>query len=409
MKSFKTILIIGTFALLLFASCDKGTIGQGGEDDNETISVKIELQYPDALPASKAVGEKLADKSAHWFDRGHLYFVGDDNIIYEHVTLGLNFGSRSVTKEELLSGSFVIEGLPPAIKKCYLILNDVAALTSEGEMLDRSLRGESFIETNRYQYRPPNLNSDGGGVELVPLYGEGILQFGDPNNPNHANLGIEVGAAATRYQIGKISAGSYSYKDKQDQNQTITINSFEVQGIYVNNFYSLLTLNRGPNFVRDFGSVRSMYSATSGQYAPNAYGERLHDQINRELIAPNLILYPDEADISKVWAYNLIPSEGFIPHLIIKLSNVRYTDSAGGGEQTLQTQFITVQNLKFGPGHPREGDSVTSFEENNIYTLNEVHFNYSHLTTVPYQETLSATVTVAIMSWDHNEVEWADD
>jgi hypothetical protein len=56
------------------------------------------------------------------------------------------------------------------------------------------------------------------------------------------------------------------------------------------------------------------------------------------------------------------------------------------------------------------GNAITTFEPGNIYTIEDLEFSKKHIDTKPEEKRteLECLVTVTVMDWKENLVEWAD-
>ncbi len=108
-----------------------------------------------------------------------------------------------------------------------------------------------------------------------------------------------------------------------------------------------------------------------------------------------------------MWAYNVWPTEHIasvtnatIPHLVIRLSNVKWNDGEGGADQTIVGPvFITVKGII------SNGSALPSIKKGHAYTFTNIAFSYDNLTTVPEETTIDAEVEINEIAWKEVEVD----
>lgn len=401
MKQFK-VMVAAALVGLVMASCAKDN--EISKDDTLTgkTSVKIQLVY--GHTDTRADGAAIADKTNLDFTEGHIFFATSSGTIDKHIGVGNSAGSIQVSKTDLKGGEVVVEGLSGSATRCYILFTDVNAKIGSSTGITGDLRGKDISTIKSMVIPVGNINDASGAVANVPLYGEGVVEVVSPDKTSggsdyNAKVSVTINSLAARLQIGKISAKVYNYTNDSG-NQTVTIDAFTVGGIYINNFHQDMTVGSTAGTIIDGADNAGKYSTAAGtSYATGGIGEKLCDVLKTAATGSPLAVAANG-----VWAYNLFPTT--VPHIIIELTNVKYTDSATGTQITIPSQFIAVQSFKYAPGHANAGEVVTNFAANNIYTLSDIQFNFTNMVHSPYEKTMDVLVEVQMMKWLNNGIVW---
>lgn len=402
MKQFKVMAAVAVAGLTMLASCAKDN---DKLQNDGTTSVGIQLLYDQGntrAPGAAVSGTLTATN-------GHIFFADAAGTINTHVGVGNTAGNVQISLSDLTTGEAVITGVSSQATKCYILMNDANAKIGTATGITTSLKGMN-IETavQLLSITVNNINDATGAVANVPLYGSGDVAPATGTTtglkPYTAKVKVQMNALASRFQIGKITGVTKTYTDASSVVHNVTIDDFTVEGIYINNFQSTYTIKNGGTSVIDGSNVPAAYSTTTGttSYTSGGVGEKLADYVNTAAssgsVTPTLAY----------WAYNVFPSTT-VPHIIIKLSEVKYTDDANNVQQTVTDQFLTVSSFKYSASHSEpalQGQPVTSFLVSNVYTLGEIKFDYTHLTTVPYDTPMDVLAEVEMMSWVQNPIDW---
>lgn len=398
MKQFKVMAAVAVAGLVM-AGCAKDGVN-GGQDQNDgTTSVKIQISYDQ--DKTRAVGSAVTGQLSA--TAGHIFFADAAGNIDTHVGIGNGAGKVQVSLIDLNAGEAVITGVSSQATKCYIVMNDVNAKINTSGITGNFTGSTIDAAFATFEIPVSNLSDASAGVVNVPLYGKG-----DVNGPGgttggksyDASVSVKINAMTSRVQIGKITADVYNYTSNSVA-QTVTINEYKVEGIYINNYHPSYTFKNDGAAVVDGGKVAANYSTTgSTVYATGGSGEKLFDLPNTTTTTSVV-----EPTGGNYWVYNVFPGE--VAHIVIKLTGIKYTDSANGTQKTIDdARFLTLAGFKYGTGHDDAGDDVTAFEPTNTYTLSNISFDFDDLTTVPYDETMNVLVEVEMMTWVDNPIEW---
>jgi hypothetical protein len=414
MKKINVMTYVAIVALLALGSCTKENGGEA--DPGEMTTVKFQVSYEGGT--SRAVANPLNTGDLLTLKAGHIFFTDGGGNIVRHVGIveGANLtsgpGSERVSLTTVMGEEAVILNVPASVQRCYILANDVAAKIGGSTGVTGNQEGNNISTILNLTTTAPNLNSAAGDLSTVAQFGSGTIvpgagQTAVGNVPYDAAVEVPIRALTSRIQIKKITGGVFEYKDSEDEDQQITIDNFTVEGIYINNYYSEMTVaSTWPSaVVNHLQDVTKYTTAGTAPYSSTGNGYKLADAPLAQ--ADNsLIVAP--ADNSKVWAYNVFPTSesaannANVPHIIIKLSSVTFTDSGTGAQNTLTNQYLTIAKIMTQGGSA----TVNAFLPNNSYTFNDIVFDYSKLSPLPEATEIDVLVTVDLIKWTDNSVVW---
>jgi hypothetical protein len=413
MKKFNFVAYVAAAALLALGSCAIGE--EKGTDPGDMTTVKFKLSYEGLN--SRALADPMETNDPLTLQPGHIFFADGSGTIVRHVGIvadvaGGGAGSEQVELDRVLAGEAVILQVPATAQRCYILANDVAAKVGGDTGVTGNREGNDISTILGLTATVPNLNA-ATDISTVVQFGSGdiVPEAGVTETEAQeydAWVEVDIRALTARIQVKRITGKVYNYTDDEDNPQTITIDDFTVEGIYVNNYYTSMTVNSTwpDGVVNHLSNIPSYSTAGTAPYSPTGNGYRLADLLN--INDTGLAVAP--ADNTKVWAYNVFPTStsaannANVPHVIVKLSSVTFTDSGDGDGVTptvLTDQFLTIANIK------RAGGALlNAFEANNSYTFDNIAFDFTNLSDYPEVTELDILVTVKLLPWTDNPVEW---
>ena len=167
-----------------------------------------------------------------------------------------------------------------------------------------------------------------------------------------------------------------------------TITSFNLAGIYIDNFYQnmsiggdLTSISKAP-----VGGVTKFNLSSDGSTPYKTNG-----QLFDELISPATTL--PLVTNGKVFGYQIFPVAGglsTVPYIILKLTNVVGTTRTFASGTTY---YVAVKAYKDG------SNPFTTFEAGKIYTINSIPVAENNIVTDPTQSLINVTVNVTIAPW----------
>jgi len=190
---------------------------------------------------------------------------------------------------------------------------------------------------------------------------------------------IELTPIVSRIQIAKISV---------DEDATIT--SFKLLGIYIDNFYTTMSIGGTLGATKEKASSPGTFISTSAPYSTiNLYDENT---------TTGLVQNPFEST-SKVYGYQFFPTNAglsTVPYIILKLTNVEKSSTATRDISASTTYYIAVKAYK----EETTSAGITAFLPGKIYIIANIPVSEKNLVTDPTQNLINVTVNVTIKNWD---------
>ncbi|MCD8164859.1 MAG: hypothetical protein LUE93_01195 [Bacteroides sp.] len=325
-----------------------------------------------------------------------IYFLDGttDPIIYNVRTVGV---TGNITMNDL-SGGYEFTGVPSTVSQVYIVGNYNSADQNEVSVRFPTIAGGRFsdmedIVLNIQQVAFGEL-SDGtetGGLLTVMTGASGLEEYGTGTNdwtgtaqPENGDLYANVTIAPINSRIEIVQ---FTY--------TGELQSFTLEGIYINNYYQNLPLSLDLTgyTVTNNGSDVTLYDRTDTDNYAYSYYTTLQDYVNsaQTAITGTRVIAPANG----TWAYHVFGDSDPVPHIIVKFIDV--VTSAGA---TIATPlYLTVRGFRDG-----NGAEIESFEPNTIYKITNLAFSDSDLGILPEEETINIWVNVEIATWETVEV-----
>jgi hypothetical protein len=342
---------------------------------------------------------------------GHIFFCTPTGIVSKHVGLGNGAGSQQLLLSDISSsgatGEGVVEGVLSTATKCYIISNVPTAVIANTGNLEGSDINDILAKV---VYVAQIIDYD-GLVANVPMLGEGNVDMTASGSTAgsksfDATVTVAINALAARLQVG-----TFTGVDKTVGTVNTSITKFKIKGIYITHTNDQMTLG---SVVSATPEVDRGQSTTA--YTKSAYGTDLECLVD-EFASPKLSTTTTPPKVSpaagKTWNYNLFPNAAIVPHIVVKLSDI-YISKDGAPEELFNgggDHFLTLTKFSFGSavGGHSAGDLVTKFEANNIYTLGDIQFNFTHLSVTPEPTPIDVLVKVTMAEWVDNPIVWEEE
>lgn len=302
---------------------------------------------------TRAAGEAIGTKAAILND-GYVVFASSGGQIVQVVPFG---GSATITASDLTgTNGHKFTNVPGTVNKVYVYGNIPSDLT---------LPTSGALESINALLANVGSQADATeGVDRVTLYGGDAITG---TAPDYAAT-FDIKPIAARIEIKDVVVKSGS-----------TITSFNVEGIFINNYY-------------EAGRLDGKLSGTPVNKGQGG------DAIYKEGVAPYVAGFPlfdfntsgltKEAD--KVWAYNVLaPSDNTTEHthVIIRLSNIAPAGAFKG------TQFVTIKAFNDGT------NTLTHLTAGKVYELGSIEISQEHLSPEAETEAVNVTVTANVVDW----------
>ncbi|MCD8261274.1 MAG: hypothetical protein LUD15_07115, partial [Bacteroides sp.] len=325
-----------------------------------------------------------------------IYFLNSDTdpLIYDVRTVG---ATGNITMNDL-SGGYEFEGVPSSVTQVYIVGNYNSSDQDGASAGFPTIIGERFSDVEdvilNIQQIAYGALSDGtqtGGLLTVMTGGEGLRLYGD----NPANWTGTAPLTAEDLYANVTIAPINSRIEIVQFTYTGELQSFTLEGIYINNYYSDLPLSLDPTgyTVTNNGSDVTLYDRTDADNYTYSYYTTLQDYVNsaQTAITGTRVIAPADG----TWAYHVFGDSNPVPHIIVK-----FTDAVTSAGATIATPlYLTVRGFRNG-----NGAEIVSFEPNTIYKITDLAFTDSDLGIRPEEETINIWVNVEIETWQTVEV-----
>ncbi|MDR1880061.1 MAG: hypothetical protein LBQ78_03940 [Tannerellaceae bacterium] len=417
MKKCKLFLnVCAALFVVLLASCSSQ------EEENlvpssegNSVRIKITRSESPETRAGAAVSTPVGTTKALEIKKGgHLFFVNASGNITKYVRVlgssegaGDNETTVQFTDIDNQEGG-VIKNVPSASVKVHIFLNLPAAVSNQ--LIGKSSGPFSVIESNVVTA----VDLTGGGIALgvdsVAVSGSGNLTAttGNLGGVDYAlEAAFNLTAIASRIEIVQITTAPAS--------NGYFIKSFDLTGIFINNYYPSVTLGGTLGVLQNAGASLTAYDETHGQFfyrtqtAVTTLGTYLFTTGATQngsfgtyvsYNAPTTYPYVS-AGLGNVWGYNIFPnataSADLVPHIIIRLSNVVVSDGTTDYPYD-DDQFVTVKGFLSG------GSPVTQLQRGVVYQLGgstsaKFEITFDNLSPQPETKPVNALVTATLVNW----------
>lgn len=223
----------------------------------------------------------------------------------------------------------------------------------------------------------------------------GFTPGDDASNGNKQfTVAVELTPIVSRIQIKKVSVDE-------------TITSFKLEGIYIDNFYPQMTIGGAFTGITDNDIVKATdkttFAASNALYSTtNLYDEDKTD---------GLVQDPFGATKPQVYGYQIFPTKGTkatdlskVPYIILKLTNVKKSDTATRDISETETYYIAVKAYKTTVTPPAISEAITEFLPGQIYTIANIPVSEKNIVTDPTKSLINVTVGVTVKAWGSIEL-----
>jgi hypothetical protein len=344
----------------------------GGENSKNNLK-SVTLSIGSGSPSTRAEGPAVGSSQKVVFNDGYLIFASAQNSITKVMTVTKGTSDHTDTAVDI---SLLTDGdgeeitdVPGHSTSAWIVGNLPSGMAAPVEGGNLESLKESVISY-----------SSQGTLNNVTLFGGSTITFSTKNTAK-----FDLVPLVARIEIEKIEA---------DINGDIA--SFNVDGIFINNYYSQVTLGgKAPlapvknEDVTDFVSGSSAYPALeAGLLFDYKTGQTL-GTVSGRVCTPSS---------GVAWGYSLPAPKTVVsgtlsaPHIVIRLSGIQ---TKPGISATYSDEwYLTVSGLKVG------ASTVTSLEPGKVYSIKNILFKSSNIQPEPEQETIDVTVDVTLVEWD---------
>lgn len=404
----KSLLVAALIATIGITACSKSESGgndlsNGGNGETKSMHLKLSQGngQNDPLFGSRAEGSPVTDKTTVIFNDGVIYFTSaKGDILKTTVITNTNnnadaTGSTVGIQKLTVSGGAVIPNVPATVDHVYIAGN--LPTGANVPMTGNISNVEGAIVTVQHMY------DASGDVSKVVLFGDADA-VNHPTDTDAKYAKVDVNAIAARIEIGEI-------KYRNNNNDITTddvITSFDLEGIFINHYYSSMTIDRVAKSVVKNGSTEAFYAYNTTEY-PSAINNILYDA-NVGNTAMGIFVQPSvtPSTAGKVWAYNLLAPDSYkangdatasavsVPHIVIRLGDIVSIDDDNGNAAYPDNQWLTVTKFY---DKDNSNAPITKLEPGMIYKIASVKFDESNLTPEPEIEPIKVYVEAELMEW----------
>ncbi|MCC8199241.1 MAG: hypothetical protein LIP06_11875 [Tannerellaceae bacterium] len=418
MKS-KSLFFVASLLLVLFTGCSKDETDTGiitGPEVMDTVDGvgDVYLQFSEASSSQFTKAEALPVSGGLQvrFEYGTIFFV---NSTTREIEKSFTIGSNAEYTVLQLTEGATFTNIPNTANVVYVIANhEIAASTAAGADMATILAETTDLSKQ---------SDDNYGVTNVSLVGMGQLtDSSKPGVSREATFGVDP--IVGRIELAKVS--SKVTTPAADGDRAVT--SFKLAGVFINNFYyeapvygSLSDATEQPY---QFGKIAANYDeAPDGGYLSSwknyifdLYSAFSATNSTDAIASVDGSVTPTTA--STVWAYNLFPTPGNLPRIVLHLKDVKYTENNSGtissetdfpnSEHGDGTAYLTVQKYTSSEGN------IETIAAGNIYKISNLEFEYDDLTENPEgkvdpddedKDKFNVWVQIELINWQAIEVE----
>jgi hypothetical protein len=399
-KSKGFICVCTTLLIVMLASCTSQ------EEDNNleatdvgAVRIAITQDEDPETRGGAGISDKVGTKTLNIAKGGHLFFVNASGNITKYVQIlptgGDNNTTVGLTTLTEATGA-TITNVPSPSKKVHIFLNLPASInTGLGAVGAPFSAIQSKIVTAVHLGDPAKF-----GVDSIPVSGTGDL-----TGAGTLTATVNLTAMASRIEIVKISTKANS--------AGVTIKSFNLLGIFINNYYPTATLGGTLGTIQNAGSTTANYDATNTVFfwrdatvgiTQGKYLYTTHANAGTAIVTSSGSPANVVAGSEKVWGYNVFPNtvDNAVPHIILTLTNVVYNYN-GQDTNIPGTQYVTVKGFK-----NTSNVAITKLARGVVYQLGgtSAAFEISpdDITDEPETTSISAVVKASVIPWSTQAV-----
>ncbi len=385
------IFTIAACAALAFASCSNDGNGNGAGSPQpapgETKSAYIKIK----TGARTRSDEATATGTTATLYSALIYFMdgSPDPVVYEIMSAAPT--GADLTLAQLEEG-VLVEDIPSSVTQVYVVGNyDVTDEngngadfpTDAGDPGVNSLRlsdvRDVVLDIEQVSY---GRLADGTviGNLITVMDGQSTLYVYETNdNDWNGDTALTEGDYYANVTISPVVARI----EIEEISYTGTLESFTLEGIYINNYYQQMPVGLTRLAPTNNGSNPDHYDVASTDFAYRAYSV-MYDLIG-EGATGDATFTPDNG----VWAYQVFGNSNPVPHIILKL-----TDVVADGGASLGDRYVTVSGFADG-----FGDEIMSLSRNTVYKITDLAFTDADIDPLPEPTDVNVWVHVEVEPW----------
>ncbi len=375
----KQLLVMALGLSLALFSCQKIEDPASASDgDGQSVTLKISGAAP---TQSRAIQDDISGSLDVTLSDGYIFFYDNAGYVWDKMAI-------NVSDIVGVSGQ-LFENISPLATKVYIVGN--LEQSGDATAISAIKAAQTIDEVTTYLM-------DRSSQDVAP---EDIMLANiiKATHPEHDAL-ITLDATSGDYTAKVLLAPIMSRLQLADIKTTDSrIKSYNFSGVYIDNYYTKF------NPTTSAGTGLTLYTVGTDGTELGTEAHTPFDQATTP-IADNGGTFSAtdfataESETGDVFAYHLTPmylgsgQTQNVPYIIIKLTDVVYTDE-NGDEQTMAEGYITVSKYVDSSG------DVVEFEPGSVYNIpsGSFVFDLSNISTVPNMPIVDLTVFAEVCPW----------
>ncbi|MFI3287592.1 MAG: hypothetical protein R3Y61_03855 [Rikenellaceae bacterium] len=370
----KTLFVAAVAAALAAVSCQRTDLVDNVLDEGTPINVVLKIGGVEAAQ-SRALQEDPGSSVTPELSDGVVFFYDESS--------GTIWGNEAIEVSEITAGDGqIFEQISSKADMIYIVGNipssELSSLKANTTITD--LKSELLSLSNQSSVEPTAVLLANTYMDSKEEY-DAVIKLDDEGEDYIAK--VLLAPSLSRLQFTDITT------------EDSRITSYEVAGVYVDNYHESYVPSTDDYITTDpltVGQDGSLLGTLTSQ--PYDVPSSAVSSTSGSVSASDF-----DAD-SEIFGYNLTPTSSasgdgeYTPALIVKLTNIVYTDTAGE-TQTMETGYITVAR------YSDEDGEITAFESGTLYNIpsGSFVFDLSNITDDPNQPDVEVTVFAEVCPW----------
>lgn len=370
-----------------FAACNNEdeVVTNGNQDGRVYVNLSLGSAETRSLSESAAGLKNDIDNVTIYFYTANGTYVqdvqpgeGNDN----EIALKNALETLKTEKE----ASVTLTNIPSSANQIYIVANEPASHPIDKTSLAKVKKSIIYLSE---QVATTFTKFSG---EKSTLTGLSIIQDG---SDNQSTASVKLKPVPSRIEVKNFIA-----TPKPSDFGGSEIQSFTVEGIYINAFYT-------QGYLDDEITIEDNNKVDNGsdtqKYTEAAYGDNAFMCDDLEEGEYTSTASTTEGEIWKVspvlaeathpyWGYQVL--KGDVPHMVVKM-NVTYE-----GATVAEERYLTITGYK-----KKTGGELEKVERGAVYRITDLKFDASDLTPTPYEKSKTVTATVEVLAWTPVEIE----
>ncbi|GAE24079.1 hypothetical protein JCM10003_3961 [Bacteroides pyogenes JCM 10003] len=374
---FKSLLTICALGAIFAACSNEGNEVPDVKKGEKSVFMKLDFQSSGGTRTTESAYNVTTAVNVQNF---HVYFHDNANIL-KYVKID---GSTSITLQNLKDGTKIAD--VPATATHVTVYGNIPTTTSVPTA--GTVANLKNVEINIIsQSDMTNILLSGQDKALTDYTGPTPPTWAPAIQNGDKYAEVEIAPAVSRIEIEGLETTA-----------TSAVQSFTLDGIYVNNFFEKFKLDDTSVGTQvQYGATPGNYAQGQGLYTISNLGKLFDEPASASVGNPAAVSPTGTPDPR--WTYQVAPISNNTDvnkqlQLVFKLSNLQAKPSSGI-TFAAGNQFITVRGFKDNLGN------IVKLEKGKIYTISKADFKFdeSNLSTVPNTNAVGVWLKVTVKNW----------